>query len=200
MGGLNRVVAGHYSVITVGHFYSIIPKLPYSDAVQISVARLGHLMTFAEVIEITPARVPFWRGETYYPLLFKAIPRLLYPDKAVEVTGQTFGHRYGFLVPSDLTTSYNLPQVVEFLCKFWGNWGAVGHVFLGVLYRIIQHIFVHSGMGLSAVVASIYIFTGLFLIESALSMVFGGLVWALVWLGLIHLLITVAERRKLRRA
>lgn len=174
--------------------------LPYSDAVQISMSRLAHLTTFAEVIETTPASVPFWRGETYYPLLFKVIPRFLYPDKPVEVTGQTFGHRYGFLAPSDLTTSYNLPQLVEFYANFGVLGVLLGMFFVGVVYRIIQHIFIHSGMGLGAVVASIYLFTGLLLIESALSMVLGGLVWGFVLLGLVHLVMIVVERRKLRRA
>ena len=118
----------------------------------------------------------------------------------MEVTGQTFGHRYGFLAPSDLTTSYNLPQLVEFYANFGVLGVLLGMFFVGVVYRIIQHIFIHSGMGLGAVVASIYLFTGLLLIESALSMVIGGLVWRFVLLGLLHLVMIVVERRKLRRA
>jgi len=112
-------------------------------------------MTFAEIIERTPAQIPFWGGGTLYPLLFKPIPRLLYPDKPRESSGQTFGHLYGFLSPDDETTSYNLPQLVE----FYGNFGILGVLagmfFLGVLYRVIQYIFVHPSMGLGAIVGGI---------------------------------------------
>ena len=168
-------------------------ELPYSDALQLSLFRLAHLMTFAEIIEKTPAQIPFWGGETLYPLLFKPIPRLLYPDKPREISGQTFGHLYGFLSPDDETTSYNLPQLVE----FYGNFGILGVLAgmfcLGVFYRVIQYIFVHPGMGLGALVGSVYIFTRLLLIESSLSLVIGGLFWAFIFLGLLHMVMKITE-------
>jgi hypothetical protein len=169
-------------------------ELTYADALQVSLFRLAHLMTFAEIIERTPAEIPFWGGETLYPLLFKPIPRLLYPDKPIESTGQTFGHLYGFLSPDDYETSYNLPQLVE----LYGNFGILGVLagmfFLGVLYRMIQYIFVHSGMGLGAMVGGVYIFTRLLLIECALSLVIGGLFWAFIFLGFVHIVMKITER------
>jgi len=135
--------------------FMVDEDLHYADAFQLSFSRLALLMTFAEVIEATPAQVPFWGGDTLYPLLFKPIPRFLYPDKPKEDSGQTFGHRYNFLSPDDLSTSYNLPKLIE----FYGNFGVVGVLagmfFLGVLYRVFQCMFVHPGMGLGAVVAGI---------------------------------------------
>ena len=174
--------------------------LPYSEALQVSISRLAHLMTFAEVVEATPSRVPFWKGETYYPVLFKPIPRFLYPDKPQENSGQAFGHRYGFLQPDDLSTSYNLPQLVEFYANFGVIGVLLGMSVVGVLYRAIQNVFIHPGLGLGAVVASVYIFTRLLLIESAFSLVFGGLFWALVLLGFVHLLMKAVERLQSRRA
>jgi hypothetical protein len=159
-----------------------------TDVVQPFVSRLAHLMMFAEVIEATPTYVPFWEGETYYPLLFKPIPRFLYPDKPEEITGQTFGHRYGFISEGDDSTSNNLPQLVE----FYVNFGAVG-VLVG-MFLIGVCIFIHSGMGLGAVVGSIYIFTQLLSIESAFSSVFGGLFWQLIFLGLLNFSIKLTER------
>jgi hypothetical protein len=151
-------------------------------------------MTFAEVIEKTPAQIPYWGGETLYPLLFKPIPRLLYPDKPSEHSGQTFGHLYWFLDPDDETTSYNLPQLIE----LYGNFGIpgvlVGMFLLGILYRVIQYIFVHPGMGLGAMVGAVYIFTRLLLIESPLSLVIGGLFWGFIFLGLLHMVMKIAER------
>jgi hypothetical protein len=167
--------------------------LPYADALQLSLFRLAHLMTFAEIIEKTPAQIPFWGGETLYPLLFKPIPRLLYPEKPREISGQTFGHLYGFLSPDDETTSYNLPHLVE----FYGNFGIpgvlVGMFCLGVLYRVIQYIFIHLAMGLGALVGSVYIFTRLLMIESSLSLVIGGLFWPFIFLGLLHMVIKTTE-------
>jgi hypothetical protein len=159
--------------------------------------RLSHVLVFAEVVRMTPEIVPFWDGETYYPLLFKAIPRALYPEKPVEVTGQTFGHRYGFLDMTDFDTSFNLPQLVEFFINFGVVGLVVGMFLIGVLYRAIQHMFMHSETGLGAVVVSSYVFSRLLLIESALSLVLGGIAWALILLGLLHLLLKVAEGRRL---
>jgi hypothetical protein len=96
-----------------------LPHGYWQDApLAIVASRVSHLMTFAEVIEETPARVPYWKGETYFSLLLKPIPRAFWPDKPMEVTGQEFGHRYGFLHALDDTTSYNLPQLVEMYANF----------------------------------------------------------------------------------
>lgn len=166
--------------------------MAYKRVYEIGVSRLSHLMTFAEVIELTPNYVPYWMGETYYPLLFKIIPRLFYPDKPLEVTGQAFGHRYGFLHPQDYVTSYNLPQLIEFYSNF-GIFGVlIGMFFLGIVYKSIQHIFFHKRMGLGAIAALIYIMSKCLLIESGLSMVMGGVFWGLVFFGLLNMLIKLS--------
>ncbi|MFQ5964071.1 MAG: hypothetical protein ACE5KZ_07295 [Candidatus Scalinduaceae bacterium] len=161
----------------------------YSDAKEFSLRRTNSLLIFAEVVEATPASVPFWRGETYYPLLFKPIPRFLYPGKPIEMTGQTFGHRYGFIHELDTMTSVNLPQLVELYINF-GKVGVIlGAFFIGTLYRIVQHLFIHREMGIGAVVACIYIFNILLVMETGTSQVFGGAFWALIYMGLLHQLI-----------
>src|SRR5262249_50920607 len=56
------------------------------------VARRVDLLTlFAFVVNETPDMVPYWGGETYTTLVWKALPRLLYPEKPMENVGQTFG-------------------------------------------------------------------------------------------------------------
>lgn len=168
-----------------------------SDAVQIVTSRLSHILTFAEVIELTPDVVPFWSGETYYPLLSKWIPRAVFPDKPLEVSGQDFGHRYGFLAPDDWTTSYNLPQLVEFYANFGVPGLMVGMFLLGILYRTLQRMFEHPRMGLGSVVGGVYVLSKLLSIESALSMVLGGVFWSIVFLALLNegVKITVLRRR-----
>ncbi len=164
----------------------------YSEAMEFSLRRTNSLLIFAEVVESTPASVPFWRGATYYPLLFKPIPRFLYPGKPIEITGQTFGHRYGFLSPNDFSTSCNLPQIVELYINF-GKVGIIlGAFFIGTLYRTVQHIFIHREMGIGAVVACIYILNMFLVMETGTSQVFGGAFWALIYMGLLHLLVKKA--------
>jgi hypothetical protein len=84
----------------------------------------------------------------------------------------------------------------------YGNFGApgvlVGMLFLGVIYRVVQCIFIHPGMGLGAVVGGAYILSRLLLIESSLSLVIGGLFWALIFLGLLHMVMKITERCRTR--
>ncbi|HEV2169640.1 MAG TPA: hypothetical protein VGR40_01765, partial [Candidatus Binatus sp.] len=87
--------------------------VPTQTLIDFASMRLAQFTVFGEVIADTPAMVPFWNGESYYPILFKPIPRFIMPDKPEELSGSWFGHRYGIILPSNVTTSINLPQVVE---------------------------------------------------------------------------------------
>jgi hypothetical protein len=76
------------------------------------------LSAFSQVNIMTPSVVPFWNGESYSPIIYKIIPRFLYPDKPNENMGQTFGHRYNFLAKDNLTTSINAPIMTEAYMNF----------------------------------------------------------------------------------
>jgi hypothetical protein len=156
------------------------------EAIQATFSRVSHLMTFAEVVEKTPGMVPYANGETYYSLLFTPIPRFVYPDKPTVETGQWFGHRYGFLDEMDTTTSHNLPQLIELYVNFGGLGVILGMFVLGVAYAVVVGLFVHRAAGLGALVMGAYVLEKLLLIESSAALVFGGLVWDLVFVGLIH--------------
>ncbi len=155
--------------------------------------RLAQFTTFGEVIADSPAMVPFWGGESYYPILFKLIPRAVWPDKPEELTGQTFGHRYAFISAGNTDTSINLPQLVE----LYGNFGLAGVIagmfIFGLIYRLLIEMYVHPAMGLGALVGGVYVLSKLLDIGSAASMVFGGIPWAIIFIALIHLLIQLAE-------
>ncbi len=155
--------------------------------------RLAQFTVFGEVIADTPALVPFWRGESYYPLLFKLIPRFIMPDKPEELSGGWFGHRYGLMSAENTTTSINLPQIVE----LYGNFGLtgvlVGMFIFGLIYRLLIEMFVHPGMGLGALVGAVYVSSKLLDVGSAASMVFGGIPWSIVFIALIHLFVQLAE-------
>ena len=155
--------------------------------------RVAQFTTFGEVIADTPALVPFWAGESYYPILFKPIPRVIWPDKPEELTGQAFGHRYALISARNTDTSINLPQLAELYANF-GLTGVIAGMFIfGLIYRLLIEMYVHPGMGLGAVVGAVYVLSKLLDIGSATSMIFGGIPWAIIFIALIHLLIQLAE-------
>jgi hypothetical protein len=173
--------------------FGLVQKLGVRTVVNIATNRLAQVMIFAKVVDLTPEIINYWGGDTYYPFLFKPIPRILYPDKPKERTGQTFGHRYGFIEVDDYTTSINLPQLVEFYANFGPLGVIVGSFILGCVYRIVHDLFIHRDMGLGAVVGVVYILTSWLNIESALSLVLGNIVQHMTLLCIIHVLITKAE-------
>ena len=56
--------------------------VPPQALIDMASMRLAQFTVFGEVIEDTPAIVPFWAGESYYPILFKPIPRFIMPGQA----------------------------------------------------------------------------------------------------------------------
>ncbi|MBM3733828.1 MAG: O-antigen polysaccharide polymerase Wzy [Acidimicrobiia bacterium] len=101
--------------------------------------RISTVRLLDRVVSETPDQVPFFAGKTLRPLLYVPIPRLIWPDKPSEGIGNQIGHLYRILNPGDMTTSVNLPWIVE----FYINFGLVGVVLglglsgfiLGVLAR-----------------------------------------------------------------
>ncbi|HEY6417574.1 MAG TPA: hypothetical protein VIX59_01115 [Candidatus Binataceae bacterium] len=168
------------------------PRIRTDFFIQTVAMRMAEVNTFAAVIRATPGQIPYWRGESFYPLLFKPIPRFVYPAKPEDTTGSTFPHRYGFLDQTNTTTSFNLPQLVELYCNFGIPGVVIGMFLYGLLYRVVLDVFVHRGMGLGAVVAAIYLSMSM-ATDTAASLALGGLVWELVFIALIHFLIAASE-------
>jgi hypothetical protein len=167
--------------------------VPPQALIDMASMRLAQFTVFGEVIADTPAMVPFWEGESFYPILFKPIPRFIMPDKPEEVSGGWFGHRYGLISPENTKTSINLPQIVE----LYGNFGLIGVIvgmfIFGLIYRLLLEMYVHPGMGLGALVGGVYVSSKLIDIGSATSMTFGAIPWSILFIALIHLLIVAAE-------
>ncbi|HUA32236.1 MAG TPA: hypothetical protein VMA09_01420 [Candidatus Binataceae bacterium] len=155
--------------------------------------RLAQFTIFASVIHNTPGRVPYWEGESYAPLLTKLIPRLIMPDKPEEISGQTFGHRYGLISNSNTNTSVNLPQLVECYANFGVPGVIVGMFLIGLLYRMIIAIYVHPRMGLGAMIGAVYVTSRIFDIGSAASMVLGGIPFDMLAMAIFHLAVEVLE-------
>jgi len=182
-----RVLGGIVYRLTIGG--AVNPQ----SLIEFAGMRLAQFTVFGEVIADTPAVVPFWAGESYYPILFKPIPRFIMPDKPEELSGGWFGHRYGLISAENFETSINLPQIVE----LYGNFGLVGVIvgmfLFGLIYRILIELYVHPGMGLGALVAVVYVSSRLLDIGSATSLTFGAVPWSILFIALIHLVMVAAE-------
>jgi hypothetical protein len=167
--------------------------VPPQTLIDVASMRLAQFTVFGEVIADTPAMVPFWRGESFYPILFKPIPRFLMPDKPEEVSGSWFGHRYGLISVENISTSINLPQIVE----LYGNFALVGVIagmfIFGLIYRLLIDFYVHPGMGLGALVGAVYVSSKLIDVGSATSLTFGAIPWSIGLIALIHLIVQLAE-------
>jgi hypothetical protein len=110
------------------------------------VQRISHIWIFHVVDEISPETVPYWGGETYKPLLFSLVPRIIYPLKPKENTGGEFGRRYGFLEKTQFETSVNLPWLTELLANF-GRSGVIwGMLAIGIFLAFLDRVFNAFGM------------------------------------------------------
>jgi hypothetical protein len=145
-----------------------------NDAV---VSRSAHIIVFSTVVKDTPSKVPYWQGESYAPLFTSFIPRVIWPDKPFENTGNVFGRRYRYLDSDDFTTSFNLPWIVE----MYANFGEIGVIlgmslvgaFLAFLEQKLNRIDMQQPL---EIVTSIAILFRLIYQESNFSLMTGGLI------------------------
>jgi hypothetical protein len=97
------------------------------------------------------------------------------------------------IAAGNTTTSINLPQIVE----LYGNFGLIGVIagmfIFGLIYRALLEIYIHPGMGLGALVGGVYVSSKLIDIGSASSLTFGVIPWSMVLIGLINLIVQLAE-------
>ncbi|HTT74467.1 MAG TPA: hypothetical protein VMF50_00630 [Candidatus Binataceae bacterium] len=200
-GMMENATVADKSVLLAGMIRETLSESIYGldgtadDMVQFSMRRLGtDTLTLADVLHDTPRIVPYWNGATYYPLLFKPLPRILFPDKPEEVTGQAFGHRYGLLNQSNFETSYNLPQLIEGYVNFGLPGVVLSMLLFGILYRLVQLTFIHENMGFGSLISGIYLSVKLLQIESATSLVLGDVIWTLVFLSIVNLMIKWTEK------
>ncbi len=149
-------------------------------------SRTSYISVFSDVVYRTPREVPFWAGETYYPLLYSVVPRFLVPGKPSKNTGIDFGHRYGYILPSDTRTSINMPYMVEGYANF-GFWGVVVSMLLaGMIHGVISARLNCRGQDVLKSFLLIVLIIPLFNIETSSSLTFGGLLLDGVALWLIY--------------
>jgi hypothetical protein len=168
-------------------------RASFQKAGETAQERTDHLSAFAWVVVKTGPEVPYWDGETYAGFFWSFIPRFLYPDKPKKELGQAYGHRYGFLGPSDHHTSINLEQTVEMYANF-GIWGVLlGMLLMGCLYGVLMRFLNQPGLGDGTLLIAAGTFRTLLNIESDFSLIFGGIIQSGILLYV--LLYALAGRR-----
>jgi len=156
--------------------------------VEVALDRLNGITLFATVLEATPDIIPFWHGYTYRPLLWKLVPKAIFPNKPDETIGQDFPHRYELIANDDLSTVVDLPQLIE----GYVNFGLVGlsieMLVLGAVYRLTEGMFVHPAMGAGALIGAAYVLGGYCLIEGNASAVIAAFPTELLLLAFLNIL------------
>jgi O-antigen polysaccharide polymerase Wzy len=145
-----------------------------NDAV---VSRSAHIIVFSTVVKDTPSKVPYWQGESYAPLFTSFIPRVIWPDKPFENTGNVFGRRYRYLDSDDFSTSFNLPWIVEMYANFGETGVILGMSLVGVFLAFLEQKLNRLDMQQPLeIVTSIAILFRLIYQESNFSLMVGGLI------------------------
>ncbi len=146
--------------------------------------RLNMLLPVAWVIHQAPGNVPYLRGETYYPVLFKLVPRFVWEGKPREV--QDLGQRYGFLHEGNEINGFKIHHVGEMYANFGALGVLLGMPLLGALYRAVYRTFFHDDASAVTTAAGAHILTvWLMGMEDRVSGLLG---WALWYVGLLALL------------
>jgi NhaP-type Na+/H+ and K+/H+ antiporter len=109
----------------------------------------------------------------------------LWKDKPVETLGQWFGHKYRILDPEDAITSINLPWIVEFYVNFGPLGVVIGMAAVGALMALLEQFFLQPGMTEVEVIAGWALLFRLFYQESNVSLMVGGLLPQMIFLGVL---------------
>lgn len=141
------------------------------------VERFDRLLPVAWVMANTPDRVPYLRGETLRPLLYKLVPRTVFKDKPGDNLS-LIDQRYGFLLPGDPTRHFKVHQLGELYANFGAAGALLGMLVLGLLLGTIHHLFHHASATATTMAAGTHMLTVLLLeMESILSVSWGFVAW-----------------------
>ena len=168
-----------------------------SRAMHLAPSRLDYLLPLAWVTRHTPNPLPFLRGETYSPLLYKLVPRIVFADKPADM--DDLGERYRFVPPNSMN-NFKIHQLGEFYVNFGLPGVLVGMALLGLLYRTLHALFHRPGACAATMAAGSHMLTVLAVeMESILSVSLGFLMWYAIAIAVLALAVRVALRLAARR-
>ena len=153
------------------------------------VCRLDHLSEFAYVIKKTPSQIPFVYGETYKPLAYLFIPRLIWHNKPTITIGQWYGHRYQFIRNDDHITNWAITLPIE----GWVNFGWVGLILsaflLGLLLNCLWAFFAGEQAGLGNIILISMIVYNVAQGETSASFVVGAMIHNLLFYWVLDMMV-----------
>ena len=98
--------------------------------------RLNSANVVIKIVENTPRVWDFKWGYTYSLFFISLIPRIIWPGKpSITHYYNDFGRDYGFLYPTDFTTSIDITWIGEMFLNF-GWYG----IFIGFLYGLFYQL------------------------------------------------------------
>jgi hypothetical protein len=165
-----------------------------------TVNRLSLLEQTANVIEMTPAQVPYQYGRLYSYLPITFVPRILWPEKP-SITDANKWYQLAY----HLTAPANIESVgisVGTLTESYINFGWIGPIIvmfcMGLLLGVLKEFFMRTACGLLFSSMGIALLPGLLAVESQMAIYVSGLVQQ-VFFALITLapVITVGRRDSL---
>ena len=162
--------------------------------------RSADMDLFADVVRRTPSEVPYWNSHTYTSLVGSFVPRMLWPNKPTKEIGQAFGHRYSYLYYTNLTTSINMPFLVEFYANFGIIGVLIGMGIVGIIYRVLDELINDPEQDLLASLIGVIVLVPLLMLESDFSLTFGGLILNGVALLILNGFIRRNSARSMARA
>lgn len=170
------------------------------EALSPSVNRLSLLTQTGNVIDQTPAVVPYQYGQLYSYMFITLIPRFVWPDKpSVNDANQFYQVAYGLTREENLEgVSIGVGVLTEGYISF-GWAGALGIMFLlGMFFDFFQSTFLskHSGQLLTSL--GIVLLPQFLTIESQLAQYLGGIAQQVLF-TLIIMLPAMSLRRRLPR-
>ena len=168
-----------------------------------TLSRLSLLQQTANVIELTPSRVPYQHGRLYSYIAVTFIPRFLWPDKpSVNDANRWYQVAYGLTQPQQLST---VSIAVGTVAESYINFGWFGPVLiilpLGIFLGSFDRIFLHADSGLLFSSVGAVLVPQLITVEAQMAAYVAGLAQQifLVLLVLVPTLESRARKKEFRR-
>jgi hypothetical protein len=154
----------------------------FRRALNPSVSRISLLNQSANVVELTPAVVPYQYGWLYSYMAITWIPRFIWPDKpSMSEANQYYQIAYGLSTEEDLArVSISVGLLTEGFMNF-GWAGVVGVMFLaGIFFDFYQKTFLAKSSGALMTGIGVILLPQFLAVESQMAQYLGGIVQEVV--------------------
>lgn len=137
-----------------------------------SVERTSLLTQTANVIELTPAIVPYQNGRLYSFLFVSLVPRLVWPDKpSANDANQFYQIAYNVTPPEGLNgVSLSIGSLTEGYISFGWLGVAVVMFLLGIVLGLADRVFLRHGAGVLTIALGVLLMVQFMQIESQLAL------------------------------